>query len=128
MRTAIFGVAHMCRKIGSYGPYIAHGLCTAIIAAGLSSPAQAASCYDKGILEGFLRDQGLRLHSWGLSAEDALMDLWLAPNGLFAVVTTTPEKCTTIQIPADMYGRLWTPPSPNKAVPEGLRMNNGEGL
>jgi hypothetical protein len=35
-------MVHMSRKIGSYGPYIAHSLYAAIIAAGLSTPAHAA--------------------------------------------------------------------------------------
>ena len=119
----------MRRKIGSYGPYIAHSLYAAIIAAGLSTPAHAAPCHDKPMLEAFLKhEHAMRLHSWGLDDKGAMMELWLAPSGLFAVVTTTPAKCSTVAIPADLHGRLWTPPSPNRAIPPDAQMNNGQGL
>lgn len=107
---------------------IARALCGAIIAAALSSPAYA-DCLPKRMLEAFLKqDHGMNLHSWGLSASGDMLELWLAPSGLFAVVTTTPAKCSTVEIPADLRGRLWTPPSPNKAIPEDRTMNNGQGL
>jgi hypothetical protein len=81
------------------------------------------------MLEAFLKQEhDMRLHSWGLSVSGNMVELWLAPNGLFAVVTTTPAKCSTVEIPADLRGRLWTPPSPNKAIPEAGRMNSGQGL
>jgi hypothetical protein len=108
---------------------IARGLCGAIIALGLSSQAEASPCVDKPMLEAFLKQEhGLRLHSWGLNGDGAMMELWLAPSGLFAIVTTTPAKCSTVKIPADLHGRLWTPPSPNKAIPPEDRMNKGQGL
>lgn len=106
---------------------IARALYGAIIAAALSSPAYA-ECLPKRMLEAFLKENhGLKLHSWGLNTKGAMVELWLAPDGLFAVVTTTPAKCTTVEIPADLRGRLWTPPSPNKAIPEDRTMNNGQG-
>jgi hypothetical protein len=99
------------------------------IAAGLSSPAHASPCYEKPMLEAFLKQEhGLRLHSWGLNKSGEMLELWLAPSGLFAVVTTTPAKCSTVELPHDLRGRLWVPPSPNKAIPEDSRMNNGQGL
>jgi hypothetical protein len=108
---------------------IARWLCGAVIAAGLSSAAHASPCHDKRMLEAFLKQEhGLSLHSWGLNNAGAMVELWLAPNGLFAVVTTTPAKCSTVEIPADLHGRLWTPPSPNRAIPPADQMNNGQGL
>ena len=94
-----------------------------------ASSAAAATCYDKPMLEAFLKyEHGLKLHAWGLSKSGDMMELWLAPNGLFAVVTTNPAQCSTVEIPADLHGRLWAPPSPNKAIKPDARMNNGQGL
>lgn len=95
----------------------------------LATAAPASQCLPKQMLEAFLKqNHDMRLHSWGLNSTGAMIELWLAPSGLFALVTTTPNKCTTVEIPTDLRGRLWTPPSPNKAIPEDQRMNNGQGL
>lgn len=102
---------------------------TAILCAALVASPAYAECLPKPMLEAFLKQEhDMRLHSWGLSVSGNMMELWLAPDGLFAVVTTTPAKCSTVEIPADLRGRLWTPPSPNKAIPEDGRMSNGQGL
>ena len=101
----------------------------AAVCISLASATNASQCHDKPMLEAFLKQEhGMSLHSWGLNGHGDMLELWLAPNGLFAVVTTTPAKCSTVEIPADLHGRLWTPPSPNKAIPEDSRMNNGQGL
>jgi hypothetical protein len=111
---------------------IARKLCATLIAAvciNLKTAAHAAPCYEKAHLEAFLkREHGLKLHSWGVNGAGNMVELWLASNGLFALVTTTPDKCTTVEIPADLRGRLWTPSSPNKAIPEADRMNKGDKL
>lgn len=81
------------------------------------------------MLEAFLKyEYGLRLHSWGINKSGNMIELWLADNGLFAVVTTTPSKCSTVDLPDDLYGRLWVPPTQNKAIPEDFRMNRGDRL
>ena len=96
---------------------------------GLASATNASQCHDKSMLEAFLKQEhGMSLHSWVLNGKGDMLELWLAPNGLFALVTTTPAKCSAVEIPADLHGRLWTPPSPNKAIPEDSRMNNGQGI
>jgi hypothetical protein len=93
------------------------------------APVWADTCRDKVLLESFLKHEyGLRLHSWGLSQEGNMLELWLADDGLFAIVTTTTGKCSTVELPDDLHGRLWTPPSPNKAIPEGYRMSRGTEL
>jgi hypothetical protein len=111
---------------------IARKLCATFIAAvciNLKTAAHAAPCYDKAHLEAFLKQEHeLKLHSWGVNGAGNMVELWLAPNGLFALVTTTPAKCSTVEIPADLHGRLWTPPSPNRAIPEADRMNKGDKL
>ena len=112
-------MAHMCRKIGSYG----------LVCIGLATAAQASQCYERPMLMAFLdAEHGLKLHSWGLDDQGNMLELMLAPSGHFALVTTRPNKCASVELPHQLHGRLWTPPSPNKAVPEDLRMNNGEGL
>lgn len=87
----------------------------------------ANPCLHKSHLEAFLKQEhDMRLHSWGLNREGHMLELWLAPDGLFAVVTTTPAKCSTVELPHDLKGRLWIPPSPNWAIPEANRMNQGK--
>lgn len=105
---------------------------TATLAAALSlcaTVSSASPCLHKPYLEAFLKQEhDMRLHSWGINGAGHMVELWLAPDGLFALVTTTAGKCSTVEIPADLRGRLWTPPSPNRAIPEADRMNNGQGL
>ena len=105
-------------------------MCAALtVCINLATTAHAAPCYNKPHLEAFLKQEhGLTLHSWGVNSAGNMIELWLSPNGLFALVTTTPAKCSTVEIPADLHGRLWTPPSPNRAIPEADRMNKGDKL
>ena len=101
----------------------------AIILALIAAPATSMSCYDKKLLEAFLKhEHGLRLHSWGLSDSGNMLELWLGPSGHWAVVTTTPSQCSTVELPHELRGRLWVPPSQNYAVPEDRFMNKGQGL
>jgi hypothetical protein len=101
----------------------------AFILALIVAPAKADTCHDKAMLEAFLKHElGLRLYGWGLNKDEAMIELWIAPSGMFAVVTTTPEKCSTVGLPHDLHGRLWTPTPPNKAIPEDRTMNKGQGL
>jgi hypothetical protein len=95
----------------------------------LVAPVRADTCRDKVLLESFLKyEYDMRLHSWGLNKNGSMLELWLADNGLFAIVTTTPFKCSTVELPDDLYGRLWVPPSQNNAIPEDYRMNRGSEL
>lgn len=100
-----------------------------IILALIAAPTASMGCYDKKMLEAFLKQEhGLRLHSWGLSEDGNMLELWLGPSGHWAVVTTTPAQCSTVELPHELRGRLWVPPSQNYAVPEDRFMNKGQGL
>ncbi len=100
----------------------------AILSIGISHPV-AAKCLDKQMLETFLKhEHGLRLHSWGLDDTGNMLELWIGNRGHWATVTTQPDKCATVEIPHKLRGRLWTPPSPNKAIPQDRTMNKGQGL
>lgn len=119
--------------MGASAAMTARKLFPAIIAAALLAvgikPSFATQCKDKALLESFLRhEHGLKLHSWGINGDGNMVELWLAPSGLFAVVTTTPSACSTVEIPADLKGRLWAAPSPNKAIPQGKALDRGMGL
>ena len=101
----------------------------AVILALMAFPAKSEQCLDKEMLEAFLRhEHGLQLHSWGLSDVGNMLELWLGASGHWAVVTTTPWRCSTVELPHNLRGRLWTPPSQNYAVPEDRMMNRGQGL
>jgi hypothetical protein len=94
-----------------------------------ATASTAAPCHDKAMLEAFLKhDHGLRLHSRGLSDAGNMLELWTGPVGHWAVVTTTPVGCASVDMPHKLRGRLWTPPSPNHAIPPDARMNEGQGL
>jgi hypothetical protein len=112
---------------------IARTLYSAVIAFAISAvcikPAFATQCHYKPMLEAFLKQEhAMRLHSWGINGAGDMLELWLAPNGLFAVVTTTPRKCSTVELPSDLKGRLWVAPSPNKAIPDAGIMDRGHGI
>lgn len=94
-----------------------------------ASTSHANPCHYKPMLEAFLKQEhSMRLHSWGINGAGSMIELWLAADGLFAVVTTTPRKCSTVEIPADLHGRLWAAPSPNRAIPEANVMDRGRGF
>lgn len=102
-------------------------LCASLAAC--SNPALASQCYERPMLMAFLdAEHGLKLHSWGLDDTGNMLELLLAPNGHFALVTPRPNKCASVELPHQLRGRLWVAPSPNKAIPEDHRMNNGQGL
>lgn len=101
----------------------------AVILALIAAPAASAGCYDKKMLEAFLKhEHGLGLHSWGLSDTGNMLELWLGDKGHWAVVTTTPSQCSTVELPHELRGRLWVPPSQNYAVPEDRMMSKGQQL
>lgn len=81
------------------------------------------------MLEAFLKQEhGLHLHSWGLSDKGNMLELWLGDKGHWAVVTTTPSQCSSVELPHSLKGRLWTQPRANKAIPEDQRLNTGEKI
>jgi hypothetical protein len=86
-------------------------------------------CYEKDMLESYLKDRHeLRLHSWGLNDTGNMLELWLNAQGHWAVVTTTPDRCSTVEFPHKLRGRLWAAPSPNKAIPQEYLLNPGDSL
>ena len=88
------------------GNLTALALATALIA----SPALAA-CYEPSHLAAFLRQEhGLRLHSWGLTDEGNMQELWMRAGGHWAVVSTTPLHCADVSMPHKLNGRLTEPP------------------
>lgn len=104
-------------------------LTLAAMLAVFSNPVFAAQCYEKPMVEAYLKQEhGLRLHSWGLDDAGNMLELWLGAGGHWAIVKTLPDKCASVELPHQLRGRLWTPPSPNKAIPEDRRMNSGQGL
>jgi hypothetical protein len=103
---------------------IARWLCAAFIAAGLSSPSYACTSRDYAAAY-FQTEHGMTLHAWGLDVNGAMQELFLAPSGHWAVITTEPNGCATVDTPQRLWGRLWQPPQTNKAAP--LRpMNEGD--
>ncbi len=95
----------------------------------ISTPIVAAPCHEKKMLESYLKvEHGLRLHSWGLNDKGNMLELWLNENGHWAVVTTSPSQCSSVEFPHNLRGRLWKPPSPNKAIPEAERLTPGDPM
>lgn len=108
---------------------IARALFSALIAGALWSSPVSAQCLDKQMLEAFLKhEEGLTLHSWGLTDDGDMLELWIGDRGHWATVRTTPQKCSTVELPFKLKGRLWTPPSPNKAIPPDRIMNEGQEI
>jgi hypothetical protein len=92
-----------------------------------ASPALA--CAERDHLAAFLESRhGLSLHSWGLSDAGDMMELFISDRGHWAVVTTTPRGCASVAMPHKERGRLWLPPTPNSALPDAMRMNEGSPL
>ncbi|MBQ2263279.1 MAG: hypothetical protein II336_18195 [Loktanella sp.] len=85
----------------------------------LATPAMA-DCYNRDHLEAFLKSEyGMSLHSWGLTGSGDMAELWLAENGHFAAVTTTPAGCVSVLMIEHLHDRLRQPPSRNRAIPPG---------
>jgi hypothetical protein len=95
----------------------------------LSRPSQASTCWVREHVAAYLREaHGVTLHSWGLSDDGDMMELFLGDRGHWAVVTTTPRGCASVAMPHQLRGRLWTPPRPNNALPDTRQMNRGSPL
>jgi hypothetical protein len=92
----------------------------------LASPA-SAECWVRDHVAAFLKvEHGLALRSWGLSDGGDMMELFTNEAGHWAVVTTKPNQCASVSMPHKERGRLWMPPKPNKAIPNQLRMEDGD--
>lgn len=102
---------------------------TATLFACISSGAWA-NCYDRDVLAGYLADRyEMTLTGWGLTDSGDMHELYQAPNGMWAVVQTTPARCSTLaSLPHQHYGRLAEPPRYNKAVPPAMLLDNGEPM
>lgn len=91
--------------------------------------AASAACYPRDHLTAFLLvEHGLTLNSWGLDDAGNMVELFLGDGGHWAVITTTPAKCSDIAMPHKLRGRLWEPPQQNKAVPPARSLTEGEAL
>lgn len=99
----------------------------AILFACISNTAWA-NCYDKDVLAGYLSDRyGMELKGWGLTDSGDMHELYLAPDGMWAVIATTPTRCSTlVSLPHQHFGRLVDPPRRNKAIPPARLLDNGE--
>jgi hypothetical protein len=91
----------------------------------LPMTAQAA-CYERDHLSAFLQvEHGLSLHSWGLTDAGDMLELFLSDTGHWATIRTTPAKCSSIDMPHQLHGRLWVPPVGNKAIQPDRLMSRG---
>ena len=92
----------------------------------LALPA-AAECYKRDHLAAYLKvEHGLALHSWGLDDAGNMVELFLGAGGHWAVVQTTPTRCSSVAMPHKARGRLSDPVPQNKINRPGLRMSPGE--
>lgn len=78
--------------------------CAAAVLATIASTAGAQDCLDPAMVAGWLRDQGYRMHGWGLDHGD-MEELWLGPGDAWAVVRTTPAKCARVVSMPQQPGR-----------------------
>jgi hypothetical protein len=93
-----------------------------------AAPAFAQPCHERDHIAAFLETRhGLALHSWGLSDAGDMMELFLGERGHWAVITTKPNRCATVDMPHKERGRLWAPPKPNSVMPDAP-MNYGSAL
>ena len=83
----------------------------AAVLALMAGPAVSA-CYNPQHLAAFLKlEHGLTLHSWGLNDAGNEEQLWLNSDGHWAVVETTPQRCSDIaSMPHKLRGALTNPP------------------
>jgi hypothetical protein len=93
----------------------------------MASPALA--CANRDHLAAFLKvEHGLSLYSWGLTDAGDMVELFLNDRGHWAVVTTKPNACASVDMPHKERGRLWLPPTRNNAIPDARRMSEGDPL
>ena len=89
---------------------------------------QAQPCQDREIIVGYLSSKGMALHSWGLTSDRKMHELFLADGGNFVVAETLPTGCMKLISALDKEGgRLWRPPVQNKKV-QPPNVSNGETL
>jgi hypothetical protein len=64
------------------------------------------TCHEQEHLDAWMREQGMALESWGLDDDGHMLRLWLREDGRFAVVVTTPERCSWAILPFQHFGTL----------------------
>ena len=91
------------------------------------TPAYASKvCYNRDHAAAYFKEKhDMELHSWGLDDDGNMMELFLSESGHWAVITTQPNKCSSLISPQKLWGRLWQPPRTNKAVPP-RPLNDGD--
>ena len=93
----------------------------------LTGSAAAAECYQRDHLAAYLQiEPNLKLHSWGLDDAGNMVELFLGAGGHWAVVQTTPTRCSSVAMPHKARGRLSDPEPQNKINRPGPRMSPGE--
>ena len=108
---------------------IARWLCAAVIAAGLSSPAHAQDCYQRDHIAAYLQSEhAMTLRGWGIDINGNMLELFIADGGRFAMITTQPNKCSTMIWAEHHAGRLVDPPRHNRAIPPAPMLDRGQGL
>ena len=91
-------------------------LCNAI--ALLPAIANAQPCHRYDYALAFIKSEyDMLLISWGMTQDGNSMELWLADDGHFATLTTTPGGCTMVAMPEHLHDRLRQPPQRNRAIP-----------
>ena len=99
----------------------------AVFCAALITSPLAAECYKRDHIAAYLQvEHGLALHSWGLDDAGNMVELFLGAGGHWAVVQTTPTRCSSVAMPHKARGRLSDPVPQNKINRPGPRMSPGE--
>lgn len=88
----------------------------AILAAIVATPVAAQECFERDHLSAWLQvEHDMRLVSWGLNEAGHMEELFVADSGLWAVVLTKPDHCTSfLSLPVAHYERLGPVPHSNK--------------
>ena len=104
----------------------------AVLAALIASPASGQrmvidpcpqNTYPRDMLAAFLNgvctEDGdcLRLWSYGLRENGDMMELFTRGDGLFAILTTTAHRCSTLDGPDQLHARLSEPVFGDERVP-----------
>jgi len=102
-----------------------------VLVAGMlvSTVATAQACIQREHVVAFLtHEQDMTLRGWGIDIDGNMLELFISEGGRFAVLTTSPNKCSTLIWAEEHGGRLVDPPSRNLAVPPAPKMDRGEPL
>jgi len=103
-------------------------ICATALAVLIACPAYA-KCFERDHLAAYLKvEHGLSLRSWGLDDAGNMVELFISGTGHWAVIETTPRRCSSVRMPHKTWGRLSDPPVRNKAVPKARNMTEGQGL